>query len=65
MKLLFCRLAESSGVKRLHVHLLRHNFAVNYLVNGSDVFALQHILGHTTLEMVRLYGNLANAHIMS
>jgi site-specific recombinase XerD len=65
LKLLFRRLAESSGVKRLHAHLLRHTFAVNYLMNGGDVFTLQQILGHTTLEMVRRYVNLANAHVMT
>ena len=39
--------------------------SVNYLVNGGDVFALQQILGHTTLEMVRHCVNLANAHVMT
>jgi integrase len=52
-------------VERLHAHLLRHTFAVNYLVNGGDVFTLQQILGHTTLDMVHQYVNLANAHGMT
>lgn len=57
------RLALKSGVKRLHPHLCRHTFATNYLMNGGDVFTLQQILGHTTLEMVRRYVNLASAHV--
>src|SRR5690606_5092119 len=57
---LFVRLAKSSGVKRLHPHLCRHTFATRYLINGGDVFSLQQILGHTTLEMVRRYVNLAS-----
>jgi site-specific recombinase XerD len=65
LKLMFRRLAGSSGVNRLHAHLLRHTFAVNYLVNGGDVFTLQQILGHTTLEMVRRYVNFANSHVMT
>jgi site-specific recombinase XerD len=65
LKLMIERLAKSSGVERMHAHLLRHTFAVNYLMNGGDVFTLQQILGHTTLEMVRRYVNLANAHVMT
>ncbi len=57
------RLSRMSGVERLHPHLCRHTFATNYLVNGGDVFTLQQILGHTTLEMVRRYVNLASAHV--
>jgi len=61
--MIFRRIARKSGVKRLHPHLCRHTFATNYLVNGGDVFSLQQILGHTTLEMVRRYVNLASAHV--
>ena len=64
VKLVMRRVAERSGVKRLHAHLLRHTFAVNYLMNGGDVFSLQQILGHTTLEMVRRYVTLANTQVI-
>ena len=63
VKLIIARLARKSGVKRLHAHLFRHTFATNYLINGGDVFSLQQILGHTTLEMVRRYVTLASAHV--
>lgn len=55
IKLVFARLAKRAGVSRLHIHLLRHTFATRYLLNGGDVFSLQQILGHTTLEMTRRY----------
>ena len=57
------RAAMRSGVTRLHPHLCRHTFATRYLINGGDVFSLQQILGHSTLEMVRRYVNLASAHV--
>jgi site-specific recombinase XerD len=57
------RVRTASGVSRLHPHLCRHTFATRYLINGGDVFSLQQILGHTTLEMVRKYVQLANAHV--
>jgi len=60
---LFNRLRTRSGVTRLHPHLCRHTFATRYLMNGGDVFSLQQILGHTSLEMVRRYVNLASAHV--
>lgn len=63
LRSLFKRLGQRSGVTRLHPHLCRHTFATRYLMNGGDVFSLQQILGHTTLEMVRRYVSLASAHV--
>jgi site-specific recombinase XerD len=63
IKLMFCRLAKSSGVERLHAHLCRHTFAINYLLNGGDIFSLKEILGHTTLEMVNHYLHFTSSQI--
>ncbi|MBN1887194.1 MAG: tyrosine-type recombinase/integrase [Thermoflexales bacterium] len=57
------RLGRRTGITRLHPHLLRHTFAVRYLLNGGDVFTLQKILGHTTLDMTRRYVTLANQDV--
>jgi len=53
------RLANSSGVHRLHPHLLRHTYATMFLLNGGDVFLLKQNLGHTTLAMVQNYLHIA------
>jgi integrase/recombinase XerC/integrase/recombinase XerD len=63
IKMLFTRLRKRTGIARLHPHLLRHTFATSYLVAGGDVFTLQSILGHTTLEMTRRYVTLASSHV--
>jgi site-specific recombinase XerD len=60
VKLIFTRLAEKSGVKRSHAHLRRHNLATNCLTNGGDVFSLQQIPGHTSLEMVKRHALIAS-----
>ncbi len=65
LKLVFSRLAKSSGVNRLHAHLCRHTFAINYLLNGGDIFSLREILGHTTLEMVNHYLHFTSSQITS
>ena len=63
IKLIFSRLAKSSGVGKLHAHLCRHTFAINYLLNGGDIFSLKEILGHTTLDMVSHYLHFTSSQI--
>ena len=63
LKLVFTRLAKHSGVERLHAHLCRHTFSINYLLNGGDIFSLRAILGHTTLEMVNHYLHFTSSQI--
>ncbi len=60
----FRRLKARVGVSdRLSPHSLRHTFARSYLVNGGDVFSLQRILGHTTLDMVKRYVALSDTDL--
>jgi len=49
---------EAKGVDYHGIHSFRHSFARQWIVNGGDVFRLQTILGHSTLDMTRHYVQL-------
>jgi integrase/recombinase XerD len=49
---------QRRGVMKTGVHLFRHTFAKKWIMNGGDIFRLQKILGHSTLDMVKEYVNI-------
>lgn len=44
----------------LYPHRLRANFAMYYLMNGGDIYTLSRILGHSSLEVTKVYLQLDN-----
>ncbi len=57
---LFRRLRSVTGIERLHVHLLRHTYATNFLLGGGSSLLLKQNLGHSTMAMVDHYVHLAS-----
>jgi len=59
------RYGKKAGITGVRVspHTFRHTMAVTYLRNGGDIFSLQQILGHSSLEVLRNYVNLALSDI--
>jgi len=57
VEMLFSRLRKRAGItdKRISPHILRHTFAVRYLVLGNDPFSLQELLGHEDMTTVKNY----------
>jgi integrase/recombinase XerD len=57
MEMLFKRLKKRADIvgKRISPHILRHTFAMNYLIKSNDPFSLQELLGHEDLTTVLNY----------
>ena len=48
----------------IRFHDLRHTFASHFMMNGGNIYDLQKILGHTSLEMTQRYAHLAPEHLV-
>ena len=56
-------LGERAGIGSVHLHQLRHTFATEFLRNGGNLLALQRMLGHSSLDMVRRYAMIVDADL--
>lgn len=52
-----------SGVRRFHVHQLRHTFACRWIESGGSLPALQQILGHASIVTTQHYARLSDEHV--
>lgn len=54
------RYAKAIGLdKRIHPHLFRHSFAINFIQQTGNPFALQDIGGWSDMETIKIYMRLA------
>jgi integrase/recombinase XerD len=56
---------KKAGIKnvRCSPHTFRHTFAKLCVLNGANAFQLQAILGHTSLEVTKVYVNLFSSEV--
>jgi integrase len=61
----FKRCLKKAGIEHhLRFHDLRHTFASHFMMNGGNIYDLQKILGHTSLDMTQRYAHLAPEHLV-
>lgn len=49
---------KKRGVNKTGIHRFRHTFAKKWILAGGDIFRLQKILGHSSLDVVKNYVNM-------
>ena len=62
-KKIFKRMTLEAGVKLIRFHDLRHTFASNFLMSGGNIYDLQKILGHSSVQITERYTHFLPDHL--
>lgn len=56
-------LGSKAGIKKCYPHRFRHTMAISYLRAGGDLFTLQALLSHNSLDVVQIYARISGLDI--
>lgn len=56
----FSRMKKSTGIQRLHPHLLRHTFATSYMLQRGNLEFLRMYLGHSSYDVTKRYIHISS-----
>jgi len=54
---------EKAGIKNFRFHDLRHTFASWIAMKSRDIYAVKHLLGHSSLSSTRRYAHLTDTYL--
>ncbi len=60
---MFRRMSREAGIKEIRFHDLRHTFASNFLMGGGNIYDLQKLLGHSTVQVTERYTHFIPDHL--
>lgn len=60
---IYDRVFKRIGLRHTGTHVLRHTFAVRFLDQTKDIYALQKLLGHTDLKVTQVYAKYSNESV--
>ena len=59
----FARAIKKADVRPIRFHDIRHTFASLFMMKGGNIYDLQKILGHTTINMTQKYAHLSPSYL--
>lgn len=61
----FHSLCKRTGARAIRFHDLRHTFASCLAMQGVDLYAIQRLMRHSTIQMTQRYAHLSPGHLRS
>ncbi len=55
----FRKLVRLCAIKGASLHTTRHTFASHLVMNGTDIYTVQKLLGHSSIKTTEIYAHLA------